>query len=137
VQKSRWEHGSLATLAEDLPGLLWAAIKTGRPSLIVMAMDLLIPPVALYFLVLGVTLITSFTAAAFWPVWQLAAAVASLASLAFCTAIGLTWWYFGRHLLNARELLTTPLYALWKLPLYLAFFLKRRSGWVRTKRESE
>lgn len=137
TQKSRWEHGSLAIWMEELPGLLWAALNTGKPALIVMAMDLLIPPVALYFLVLGVALLTSFTAAAFWPVWQLAAAVASLASLAFFTAVALTWWRFGRHLLSARELLATPLYALWKLPLYLAFFLKNRSAWVRTKRASE
>lgn len=137
VQKSRWEHGSLAILAEELPGLLWAALKTGKPALIVMAMDLLIPPVALYFLVLGVALLTSFSAAAFWSVWQLAAAVASAAALAFLTAIGLTWWRFGRHLLSARELLTTPMYALWKIPVYLAFFLKNRSAWVRTQRASE
>jgi hypothetical protein len=61
----------------------------------------------------------------------------SLSVLGFCLAIGLAWWGFGRHLLSARELTTTPLYALWKLPVYLAYFLKKRSGWVRTKRESE
>ena len=55
----------------------------------------------------------------------------------FGLAIGLGWWFFGRQLLSARELLTTPLYALWKLPVYVAYFLKKRSGWVRTKRDSE
>lgn len=137
VQKSRWEHGHLATLAEELPGLMAAALKTGQPALVVMAMDLLIPPVALYFLVLSVALAISLAAAMVWPVWQPAAGVACLAALAFFMAIALTWWRFGRHLLSARELLTTPLYALWKIPVYLAFFLKKRSGWVRTKRDSE
>jgi len=137
VQKSRWEHGHLATLAEELPGLLGAALKTGKPALIVMAMDLLIPPVALYFLVLGVALLTSLATAVFWPVLQLASVVATLAALAFLIAIGLTWWCFGRHLLSARELLTTPMYALWKIPVYVAFFLKNRSAWVRTQRASE
>ena len=137
VQKSRWEHGHLATLAEELPGLLSAALKTRQPALIVMAMDLLIPPVALYFLVLSMALAVSLAAAMVWPVWQAAAGVACFAALAFFMAIALTWWQFGRHLLSARELLTTPLYALWKIPVYLAFFLKKRSGWVRTKRDSE
>jgi cellulose synthase/poly-beta-1,6-N-acetylglucosamine synthase-like glycosyltransferase len=137
VQKSRWEHGSLATLAEELPGLLSAALKTGKPALIVMAMDLLIPPVALYFLVLAAALGLSLGAAMVWPVWQLAAVVASVAAVAFFLAIALTWWCFGRHLLSVKELLSTPFYALWKLPVYLAFFLKKRSGWVRTKRITE
>ena len=137
VQKSRWEHGHLATLTEELPGLLAAALKSGTPALIVMAMDLLIPPVALYLLVLAVAELLIIAAAALWPVWQLAALVLSLGVIGFCLAIGLTWWGFGRHLLSARELMTTPLYALWKVPVYLAYFLKKRSGWVRTKRDSE
>ena len=137
VQKSRWEHGHLAILMEELPRLLSAAIKTRNPSLIVLAMDLLIPPVALYFLILTMGLLTSVVAAMVWPVWQLAAAVATLAAVALFAAVALTWWHFGRHLLSVRELLTTPFYALWKVPVYLAFFLKKRSGWVRTKRVSE
>jgi cellulose synthase/poly-beta-1,6-N-acetylglucosamine synthase-like glycosyltransferase len=137
VQKSRWEHGHLATLTEELPGLLAAAFKSGTPALIVMALDLLIPPVAFYFLLLAVAECLVVLAAVFWPIWLLAAALLSVSGLGFVVAIGLTWWGFGRHLLSARELMTTPLYALWKLPVYLAYFLKKRSGWVRTKRESE
>lgn len=137
VQKSRWEHGHLATLTQELPGLLKVALTTGKPSLIVLAMDLLIPPVALYFLLLGIATALSLALALFWPVWQMAMWVALAACLCFALAIGLAWWFFGRHLLSARELLTTPLYALWKVPVYLAYFLKKRSGWVRTKRDSE
>ena len=137
VQKSRWEHGHLATLIEELPGLLAEAFKSGKPALIVMALDLLIPPVAFYFLLLAVAEFMVVLAAVFWPIWLLAAALLSVSGLGFVVAIGLTWWGFGRHLLSARELMTTPLYALWKLPVYLAYFLKKRSGWVRTKRESE
>jgi hypothetical protein len=102
-----------------------------------MTMDLLIPPVALYFLVLAIGLLATIAAAVFWPVWQLAALVTSTAAVCMSLAIGLAWFRFGRHLLSARELLSTPLYALWKIPVYLAYFLKKRSGWVRTKRNSE
>ena len=137
VQKSRWEHGHLATLTEELPGLLMAAFKSCKPALVVMALDLLIPPVAFYFLLLAVAECLVVLAAVFWPVWLPAAVLLSISGLGFVVAIGLTWWGFGRHLLSARELMTTPLYALWKLPVYLAYFLKKRSGWVRTKRESE
>ena len=137
VQKSRWEHGHLATLTQELPGLLKSALGTGKPALIVLAMDLLIPPVALYFLVLGTAAVLGVALALLWPVWQAAMLLVLAACLCFALAIGLAWWVFGRQLLSARELLTTPLYALWKLPVYLAYFLKKRSGWVRTKRDSE
>jgi len=137
VQKSRWEHGHLATLTEELPGLAAKAITSGDPALIVLTMDLLIPPTALYFLVLAVTVVTSLAAAAVWPVWRMAAQLSGVSALFFCLAIGLAWFRFGRHLLSARELATTPIYALWKVPVYLAYLLKRRSGWVRTKRKSE
>jgi len=137
VQKSRWEHGHLATLTAELPGLALAALRSRKPALIVMTLDLLIPPVALYFLLLTLALLASATAAVFWPVWQAAALLMGLAFSCFGLGVGLGWFFFGRHLLSARELLTTPLYALWKIPVYLAYFLKKRSGWVRTKRESE
>ena len=137
VQKSRWEHGHLATLAEELPPLLVATFRSFKPALVVLSLDLLIPPIALYFLVLATTAVVVGGAALVWPVWQAAAAVVCAAALMFGVAIGLGWWFFGRQLLSARELLTTPLYALWKLPVYVAYFLKKRSGWVRTKRDSE
>ena len=137
VQKSRWDHGHLATLAEELPPLLAATFRSFKPALAVLSLDLLIPPVALYFLVLATTVVAVGGAALVWPVWQAAAGVAYVAALMFGLAIGLGWWFFGRQLLSARELLTTPLYALWKIPVYVAYFLKKRSGWVRTKRDSE
>ncbi len=137
VQKSRWEHGHLATLTEELPGLAAKAIRSCSPALIVLTMDLLIPPTALYFLVLAVTVVGSLAAAAVWPVWRMAAQLSGVSALCFILAIALAWQGFGRHLLSARELMSTPLYALWKMPVYLAYFLKKRSGWVRTKRKSE
>lgn len=137
VQKSRWEHGHLATLTQELPRLAAAALRSGRRELIVMTLDLLIPPVALYFLLLAIALPLSLAAAALWSVWTLSAALLLAAASALLLAVVLTWYRFGRHLLSARELLGTPLYALWKIPVYLAYFLRKRSGWVRTRRDSE
>ena len=74
-------------------------------------------------------------AALVWPVFVAAAVLAAIGTACFALAVGLAWFYFGRQLLSARELLATPLYALWKLPVYVAYFLKKRSGWTRTKRK--
>ena len=49
----------------------------------------------------------------------------------------MAWSAHARHLLSASELLRTPLYAVWKLPVYVSYLLRKRSAWVRTKRESE
>ena len=135
VQKSRWEHGHLATMTEELPRLLGTAFKSRKPALIVMALDLLIPPVALYFLLLMVAESIAVLAAILWPVCLPAAALLSTSVVCFFLAIGLTWWRYGRHLLNAQELMKTPLYAFRKIPVYLAYLFNNRSGWVRTKRE--
>jgi cellulose synthase/poly-beta-1,6-N-acetylglucosamine synthase-like glycosyltransferase len=137
TQKSRWEHGHLATLTEELPRMLALAARSGRRALWVLALDLLIPPLALYVLMLAVALPLVVAASLAWPVLSLAAGVTVLAACALALAVGLSWWRYGRHLLSARELLVTPLYALWKLPVYLAYAVRRRSGWVRTRRKSE
>ena len=134
VQKSRWEHGHLATIAEELPGLVSAALRRRDRALAVLAMDLMIPPVALYFLVLAV-LVAVTGAAAWWlPVLRPAAGLAAAGAACFGLAVVLGWHRFGRHLIGARELLGLPLYALWKIPVYVAYFVGRRSGWIRTKR---
>ena len=137
VQKSRWEHGHLATITEELPGLLWAALRQRDPALIVMAMDLMIPPVALYFLVLAGLTLGTLALAWLWPVATAAAALVAVAAACFGLSIGLAWYFFGRRILSARELFTAPLYAIWKIPVYIAYFMKKRSGWIRTKRDSE
>jgi hypothetical protein len=107
------------------------------PALAVLAMDLMIPPVAFYFLLLAAVLAAGLLAAWLWPVFHALAALAALGALCFVLAIGLGWFHFGRGILKARELLQLPFYALWKIPVYLAFFVGRRSGWVRTKRDGK
>jgi len=137
VQKSRWEHGHLDVIKQELPTLAATAIKTRRPELIVLAMDLLIPPLAFYCAVLLVGTTLSLLAALAWPDWKPTAWLGISACIALLLAITLAWQRFGRHLLSAKELLMTPLYVIWKLPVYLAYFLRKKSGWVRTKRDSE
>ena len=134
AQKSRWEHGHLRTLTEELPRLLLAVLRTGRMPLFVLALDLLIPPLALYFLMLAVMVPLGLAAGLLWPGAQELAMVMSGTVMAFTWAIGLAWWRYGKDLLSLRELVSTPLYALWKIPVYVAYVVRKRSGWVRTQR---
>jgi cellulose synthase/poly-beta-1,6-N-acetylglucosamine synthase-like glycosyltransferase len=135
TQKTRWEHGHLQTLYEELPRLLGAFVRRPSLAVLVLAMDLVIPPLALYFVcvVVCVPLLALGTvlSGAFFPALWIALA----AALALFVAVTLSWWQHARHLLSLRELLTVPLYAAWKLPVYIAYFLKRKSGWTKTERK--
>jgi len=135
TQKTRWEHGHLQTLSEELPRLLAAFVRSPRAATLVLAMDLLIPPLALYFLcvVLSLPLLalgSHFSAALLPALW-----IALASATALFAAVTLAWLQHARHLLSLRELLTVPLYAAWKLPVYLAYFLQRKSGWTKTLRK--
>lgn len=134
AQKSRWEHGHLRTLTEELPRLLIAALRTGRLSLLVLAMDLLIPPLALYFLMLAGLVPLGVLCGLLGPAWHPLAALMVSTALAFGLAIGLSWWRHARQLLSLRELVSSPLYAIWKIPVYVAYAMRKRSAWVRTQR---
>lgn len=135
TQKTRWEHGHLKTLSEELPRLLSSFSQRPNVSILVLAMDLVIPPLALYFLcmVLIVPLLAvgSHFSAALAP----ALAISLAAATCLLTAVALAWLRHGTQLLSLRELMTAPLYAVWKMPVYIAFFLRRQSGWTKTSRK--
>jgi hypothetical protein len=133
-QKSRWEHGHMAVMAEELPQLLWQALKQRKAAPMVLAMDLMIPPIAFYLMLLSAVQFLSCTGAWFFDALKPMAWVTASGFAALSLSVLVGWWFFGRHLLSMRELLTTPLYAIWKLPIYIAYFMKKRSGWKRTDR---
>ena len=135
VQKTRWEHGHLETLARELPVLVCKLAARPSRALWVLAMDLVIPPLALYFMCLAV--VTTLLLGGYWISSELLCALtmALLACTALLIAVGVAWLRFATHLLSLRELLTAPFYAMWKLPVYVAYFLQRKSGWTRTARK--
>ena len=135
VQKSRWEHGHLQVMRRCLPGLISNAWRRRDPALAVLAIDLSIPPVALYCLILSCVMGLTLLASLFWSVPFALIAILVLTACCFGLSVGVGWWYFGRHILSGKELLEAPRYMLWKLPIYLAFFFKRSVRWVRTDRE--
>lgn len=135
-QRARWEHGHMATLLHAGPQLVAAGVRRLSPALIIMGIDLMVPPLALLVMALvGLVLIDL----AWWAFWGWATASwVSLGLLSmFTMAILLTWWRHGEGTITGRELLMAPLYALRKIPLYVAFVFKRQTEWVRAKRDGE
>jgi cellulose synthase/poly-beta-1,6-N-acetylglucosamine synthase-like glycosyltransferase len=135
-QRARWEHGHMATLLHAGPQLLRAGLMRGRVSLLAMGLDLMVPPLALLLmLVMGLLVLD----VALWLLlgWQAPLIVGAVLLGLFAGAVLLAWARFGAGTITGRELLTAPIYALRKIPLYLAFFIKRQTEWVRAKRDGE
>jgi len=134
-QRTRWEHGHLQVLTTYVPKLIGQALRQQRLDLLMLALDLAIPPLALWSLLgIGLTLITGLFAGlgiAVLPFQiQLCADVLLLSTVLLC------WGVWGRTVLSFSQLLAIPLYILWKIPLYLKVIIDPQKKWVRTKRST-
>lgn len=134
-QRRRWEHGQLATLLAYVPKLFAAALRQGKVRLLALALDLAVPPLALLIALLS--LLWAASAGSYLLNWApLAPLGLTTAALALVGAgVTLGWQGYGRQIVPGKTLLMAPLYVLWKIPLYAAFFFRRRQqSWVRTER---
>jgi cellulose synthase/poly-beta-1,6-N-acetylglucosamine synthase-like glycosyltransferase len=134
-QRTRWEHGHLQTLLTQVPRLKLAAFKQLRPDLLALALDLVVPPLSLLVMAwgagLGITVIAAILGASWLP-----AVVLAIAGIFIFLSIISAWAMFGKDDIPGKSLLSVPFYVLWKIPLYLAFLVKRQQKWVRTERSA-
>jgi cellulose synthase/poly-beta-1,6-N-acetylglucosamine synthase-like glycosyltransferase len=136
-QRTRWEHGHLHLILTRVPGLLWQALRARSGGLFALTLDLLVPPVALLALVLlGLTLFAALLFAAGLPTGT-ALGLSIMLVAAFAGATGLAWLRFARDTVSLRDLATTPVYILRKLPLYLRFLTARQVNWIRSRRDED
>jgi cellulose synthase/poly-beta-1,6-N-acetylglucosamine synthase-like glycosyltransferase len=135
TQRTRWEHGHLKTLLGQAPRLLGLAIRHRRVDLLWLALDLAIPPLSLLVLtMLAATLLVGALWLAGASPWPLALLLAADAALGVAVLLG--WAVHCRQQVPLWALLAAPLYAAAKLPIYLAFLVKRQQRWVRTERDA-
>lgn len=134
-QRTRWEHGHLQVLTTYVPKLLVQAIRQLRPDLLALALDLAIPPLALWS-ILGIALTGVTGIGAVAGITVLPFQVQLLADTVLVSAILLAWSVWGRRELSFSQLLAIPSYILWKIPMYLKVVLDPQKTWVRTKRNT-
>lgn len=134
-QRTRWEHGHLQTIAQQVPALIKQAWSKKSPGLLALALDIGVPPLSLLvMLALGglgllglIAIITSATIGV-----KLLMGSFGL----FAVMLIAVWWRYGQGYLSAKELVGIPFYILSKLSIYAAFIFKRQKHWVRTERDS-
>lgn len=129
-QRTRWEHGSLANMTAYVPKLAIAAVTQRRIALLVLAADLLVPPLALLVgasaTVLAALILFS---SAPGPMMLLVAGFAL-----FAIALVRAWHSGGCALLPLSAFIALPRYLLWKLPIYGRLLVARERRWIRTSR---
>lgn len=134
TQRTRWEHGHLSVIVNELPRLIWQALATQNPHMLAMAADLMVPPLALLSML---SLLLGVSAIAFnWfqpNMWLIFLPTVLLGLL--CVAIFLAWWKYARQIISFSQLCYVPIYMLAKLPIYLKFLVRRQVEWVRSKRD--
>lgn len=136
-QRQRWEYGHIGLIVHEMPRLIGLALMRRNFALLVLALDLAVPPLTLFALLL----VASFGLSA--PAFVLGISYAALAIstaslLGFGLAIGAAWWGYGRDVVSGRDLLQLWSYATGKLPLYIRGITRGRNmTWVRTAREHD
>lgn len=136
-QSKRWEHGHMAMILSEVPMMILNALKNGRITLLAMALDLAVPPLALLVgCIGGFALLTGVLTVRFGLATS-AFYVSALSLLLLAIAVVLAWWGWGRKTLSLSNMLFIPVYILLKIPNYFGFIFKRQRSWNKTKREHE
>jgi cellulose synthase/poly-beta-1,6-N-acetylglucosamine synthase-like glycosyltransferase len=132
-QRTRWEHGYLSSILRDVPVLLATATRQMRPSLLIVALDLMIPPLALLGLIsllaTALLFLLGLWSGNWYPLLTLLGA-----GLFAILGVAVAWLRFGRELIPANMLFAIPKYVWSKIAIYKRFVTHRQKEWVRTER---
>jgi cellulose synthase/poly-beta-1,6-N-acetylglucosamine synthase-like glycosyltransferase len=133
-QRSRWEHGHLEMILVEVPRLVKAFISQGGFSLLILALDIGIPPLSLLVTIVLLATIIAWLAVIFGA--SLIPAIAITSALLILTlGVFIAWIKFGRSDLSINNLVAIPVYILSKIPIYFKFLTKPQSRWLKTERD--
>lgn len=135
-QRQRWVQGHLATIGKFVPRLLATGMRRRDVNVVVLALDLLVPPLSLLALLIVGTTALTVSVALFGGPW-LPSLIAAGNLVGFSSSILLAWSKFGRQVFPARELLSVGPFALRKIRLYRRMLTGgTASQWIRTDRSN-
>lgn len=133
IQRKRWEQGHIDTILKATPRLLAIAIARHNWDLLVLVLDLAVPPLSLLGILMLAMFAVSGLAAYFGSFAALAVSSASL--LAFVLCVFFAWHKCARDVLPLGAFLLIVPYVMGKVRNYIQlFFGKMDSHWNRTDR---
>jgi cellulose synthase/poly-beta-1,6-N-acetylglucosamine synthase-like glycosyltransferase len=135
-QRTRWEHGHLGTILSEAPRVFFQGLKEMDFSLVALALDLFVPPLALLLMLVSVLWLA---AAIFYAAtgYRAPLLIMSSALVMFGLAVLTAWASHGRRIISLSSLLSAAIYPLWKIPMYVQFVFSRQREWVRSKRDKD
>lgn len=137
-QSKRWEHGHLAMILSEVPSMILRGLRQANLSLLAMALDLAVPPLALLVGLVGGFALLTLLLSQYLGLASTVALSLSLSSFALlAVAVLFAWAGWGRKILSVYDLCYVPVYILLKIPNHLSFVFKRQNSWNKTKREHE
>jgi cellulose synthase/poly-beta-1,6-N-acetylglucosamine synthase-like glycosyltransferase len=133
TQRDRWERGLLMTIAAA-PRLIIKAITLRDWNLLVLAIDLSVPPLSLLALLsTGIFVITGLYALLGFSLWPFV--FNAVAVLAFLIATGVAWAACGRDVVPLNAAFLIAAYIVKKIGFYCAMLSNKFDGqWIRTDR---
>lgn len=133
-QRSRWEHGHLDTLLTETPRLIKEAIIQKRFNLFTLALELAVPPLSLLMLLWGGVTGMAVLVGIGWQNWW-GLMISGISGGILGISLFLAWYNFARKDYPFKDLLSIPLYILWKIPMYFVFFIRPQRDWSKTERD--
>lgn len=135
-QRTRWEHGFLATAKSHGLRAFRVGLVSGNGKLLRLGLHLLVPPLALLMALALAGLVLLGATAVATGYWSAFSGLGIATAISF-TAVLLNWLIAGRRWLSFSALLHLPLYVVWKLPVYLRFTKGKSDAWTRTERPTD
>jgi cellulose synthase/poly-beta-1,6-N-acetylglucosamine synthase-like glycosyltransferase len=135
-QRQRWVQGHLGTIGKFVPRLFTVGLMRGDINVLVLALDLLVPPLSLLALLMVVTMVMTSSVTLLGGPW-LPTLIAGGNLLGFILCVVLAWFKFGRQVFPAHELLSFGSFALKKIGFYGRMLIGgTTSQWIRTDRST-
>ncbi len=135
-QRQRWVQGHLATIGKFVPRLFSLGLMRGDIHILVLALDLLVPPLSLLALFIVGTMVLTSSVALLGGSW-LPALIAGGNFIGFFLCVAVAWSKFGRETFPAHEALSFGSFALKKLQFYGRMLIDGTSSqWIRTDRST-
>jgi cellulose synthase/poly-beta-1,6-N-acetylglucosamine synthase-like glycosyltransferase len=133
-QRKRWEQGHIGLIITTLPKLTFESLAKRNLALMALTLDAAVPPLTLLGMLVAMMVALS-TLGVFVGHAPEALAISAASLMAYCIAILLCWWKFGRDILPLGSIWSVARYAVGKLPLYRQILSRSRSPqWIRTAR---
>jgi len=134
-QSSRWEHGHLQMALTEVPLLFVKGLLKGQPRAMLLALDILVPPLSLFGVMLVGGFLFSILLYAAADFSYLFIGIHLLYIALFIFSVAIAWKGFGTHVLSGKGVLQIPVYVFKKLNIYKRFITNREKKWIRTDRD--